>query len=438
MKKCLILIGIASAMLGSCQKEEGSDVGREPMDELVKADQGLKNVMLTLVSNGLGLDAAKEIHSSISKTEEFGLDEISYAKELLSPSPEKFNGAPVAKKIMRSFEGSRFNKVALLARGSSSGGFADKPSKVSSEGQPVEFDRLSLQEILSQDIQFYWPNHENWDGITLPLVALVSDEDVITAYRQEIGSDGNVVLVPVRMTEEDAEITPVLIIGNEEIPYEHVIDESVVILSSRNNSEEPLPISPTPSVTPLASTKASNTGRDIYTVYLGSFQATQHHEPWSRGGSEFRIHFTGTPDFEIKSEADKERIKNLTSTRVVYLDVRRRDVKRRTWFHFGTSQPLLTTWAPELVYGHLLMREEDPGSSIDLKVTLGLKYKALDIFKIEASTSIKSRDDIFNQMSVHRDFLLSTGNGYHNKNWTVYEAGGIYFTLPIVKHRVYN
>jgi len=182
-------------VFGSCQKDDGQDVQNEPVvDDLVKADPGLKNVMLTLVSNGLDLDAAREIHSSIAKTEEFGLDEISYAKELLSPSPEKFNGAPVAKKIMRSFEGSRFNKVALLARGSSLGGFTDKPSKVSSAGQPVEFDRLSLQEIVNQDIQFYWPNHEKWDGVTLPLIALVSDEDVITAYQQEVGDDGNVVL----------------------------------------------------------------------------------------------------------------------------------------------------------------------------------------------------------------------------------------------------
>jgi len=240
------------------------------------------------------------------------------------------------------------------------------------------------------------------------------------------------------MTEEDAETTPVLIIGNEEIPYEHVIDENVVILSSRNTSEEPLPISPTPSIAPLASTKPVDTGRDIYTVYLGSFMASQHHEPWSRGGSEFRIRFTGIHDFEIKTEADKERVKNMTSTRIVYLDIRRRDIKKRRWFHFGGSQPLLTTWSPELTYGHLYIYEEDPKIwNKPISATLGIKHKAID-FKIDVSFNVGNGDDEIAKMSLHKDFLLSTGNGYHNKNWLTYESRGIYFTLPIVKNKVYN
>jgi len=393
------------------------------MDELVQANPGLRNVMLTLVSNGLDLDAAREIHSSIAKTEEFGLDEISYAKELLSSTPEKFNGAPLAKMVLQSFDKGRPNKITFRAEVSSPRGFSDKPSKISFEGHPVAFDRLSRQEILGRDIQFYWPNHEKWDGVTLPLVALVSDEEVITAYRQEIRPDGNVVLVPVRMTEEDAEITPVLIIGNEEIPYEHVIDDNVVILGSANSSEEPLPISSTPSVTPLLDFVPP----DVYTLYLGSFRATQHYESWARGGSEFRMHFVGyNPHGRTLAETQP--------VKVLYINVRRRDIKKKTWFHFGTSRPLLTTWIPEQVYGDLLITEEDPAGAYEKSIDMhiGIKTEPLETFDWSKLYRIGGEDDIVGKRRIHKDFLLSTGNGYHNKNWTVYENGGIYYTLPII------
>ena len=119
------------------------------------------------------------------------------------------------------------------------------------------------------------------------------------------------------------------------------------------------------------------------------------------------------------------------------MDLSRKEAKKQLWYDFGISKPLLTTWSPELVFGHFLILEEDPGNFGPFKVTLGLKHGD-NSFNVEANFSIKSDDDKVVNMSLHKDFLLSTGNGFHNKNWTVFQSGGVQYTLPMIKNAVYQ
>lgn len=424
-KICICCMLVLSVLWQSCEKKSDDSLIIEDQknDPLVKEGE-LRNVLYTVLSNRLDLKAFKDIHKSVSKTKEIGLDEITYAKELFSNDVTKFNKAPVAKNLLKSFSKER---KALMSMGPLGG--VENPPKLIDETGPIVFEYLSPAEIMALNIQFYWPNHENWDGETLPLVAVASDDDVLTAYKEISDVKGNRKVVPVLMTEEDAESIPVLIIGNEEIDYSTVIDKNVIFLSGNNGGTliPPAPVAPPP----------VDTQRDIYTLYLGKFRAENLHEPWAKGGPEFIIQFSGTQDFEMKSIADTVRFKNLTSKIKYVISLTRKEAKKKKWYDFGLSKPLLTAWVPELVFGHLFMHEEDGGSLQDLKFNLGGDYKGVK-FGVDGTFKFKKGDDFIVSMSLHKDFLLSTGNGYHNGNWRVYESAGVYYTLPMVKHRVYK
>lgn len=422
MKKNVIAAILCSAALfSSCQKE--TEFERENL-VLSQNTQKLKDAMLTLASNRLSLKAYTELHSSISHSVEMGLDEISFAKELFSEKKEgKFKSSKISSEFVSSFKNG-----GLRASSKSSG---KRQGTITVEGKELEsFLKMSPEEIMKSNVQFYWPNHENWDGKTIPLVALASDDEIITAYRQEFLPNGDVNLSPIKMSEKDAETIPVLIIGEEEVSYETIASPRTVILK------------PTKKQVASLSTAAPSTGRDIHTLYIGKFRADQLHEPWSKGGPEWRISFVGTQDFEMKSAADTIRFKNLTSLNSYLYNPSRKEAKKKNWIDFGISKPLLTTWIPELVYGHFLIVEEDAAGIQNLKVNLGMEFKPKESaavkFGIEGTIPKKAKDDIIVNQSLHKDFLMSTGNGYHNKGWTVYESAGVYYTLPMIKNTIYK
>lgn len=348
MKKLskVFLIGLFPIAFFSCIKEDAplKDLPSITFDEKhSKKEKTLKDVMVTMVAHKMNLEMIKEIHASINKTKEFGLDDISYAKELFSPSENKFNKAAIAKSIIRLFtEKSNFHSIKKMA-----GNPVETQAPPVFEGSDaVEYLYMSPQEIVNNNIQFYWPNSENWDQNTMPLLAIVSEEEIINAYKQEIDINGTVHLTPVLLTEEDTENIPVLIIGNEEIQYELLDDPNVIIIGNG-----------TPTIPP------TDTGREIYTLYLGKFRAENLHEPWTRGGPEFIIQFAGTQDFELKTAADTIRFKNLTSKMRYVISMSRKEAKKKKTYEYGMSKPLLTTWIPELLFGHLSIIEEDQGTS---------------------------------------------------------------------------
>ena len=288
-----------------------------------------------------------------------GLDEISFAKELFSEKKAgKFKRAKLSPEFISSFK-------KLGPRASSKSSSENNNGSIKINGKELEsFLKMSPEDIMNSNIQFYWPNHKNWDGKTIPLIAVASDEEIITAYRQEFLPDGNVNLLPVKISEEDAETIPVLIIAEEEVSYETIASPKTIILKSMKKH-----------TAVKSAAVAASTGREIHTLYIGKFRADQLHEPWSKGGPEWRISFIGTQDFEMKSAIDTIRFKNLTSLNRYLYNPSRKEAKKKNWIDFGISKPLLTTWIPELVFGHFLIVEEDAGGLQDLKVNLGLEYK---------------------------------------------------------------
>lgn len=408
--KTTVLIAFLMLFFNACEKEKQV---KEDVEELVDNADQLKRALLSVIAKKIDVEAFKELHTSIARTKAFGLDEIAFSNELFAETNEKFNGAPIAKKLVSLFK-NRGERVSVR----------------NSAGRIMNFGYFSLEEIKESGLQFYWPNHELWDGVTVPLIGTTEGEGDLVAYERLLDEDGHIKLVEVLMTEEDAKKRPVVIIGPQEIDYELVEDENVVFVMA--DDYETLDVGMMANESPK-----EDTGRDIYTLYLGSFQAINLHEEWKRGGPEFMIHFAGTEDFEIKTDADTARVKNYTSKMLYVINLTRSEANERKMYDFGKSKPLLTSWSPELNFGHLLIREDDGGKEHDLKFNIGFKYKGIS-FGIEDSFTVNKADDIIVDMSLHKDFLQSTGNGYNDGKWTLYNSNDVYYTLPFIKNRVYD
>lgn len=427
MMKNLFAIGLIALLLvlSSCTKDTTlSELHNSTAIEDSNFESKLEQTLLGILAQKLDISAFKDIHRSISMTHKTGLDEISYAQELLSATANTFNKAPRPRNLIAQIAPAKDLRSSTNQQAKSK-----QPLLYFKDGQFIAYRPLSLERLKQEKIQFYWPNHDLWDGTSIPLLAITSAADTIIAYSTEQDAQGNIRLIPHQIQESDALKRPILIIGEEEIPYAYLLDpqtKNLLAVADKQTKK-----------TPTLSLMQQNVQRSIYTVYLGRFKAENLHEPWTRGGPEFIIQFAGTQDFEMKSMADTVRFKNLTSKTRWIFSLKRKEAKKRLWYDFGISKPLLTSWAPELVFGHLLIVEEDPGFKHAFKISLGGSFLG-NKFSIEDSFTIKSNDDMIASMSVHKDFLLSAGNGYPTKDWTVYESAGVFFTLPIVKNKVYD
>lgn len=398
MKKIYLIIGvcIASILLTNCNNNAPNELAQvitEPnvKEVTVSENSNLGKVAKVISLMGLDLDMVKEIKTNVEGSLKKGYDEEIMFKELLSQ--DQISTRSVATESNTSRFASRFTECFIQ----------EAPSMgLRSVTSPTDL----LEEMEAKGINLYWPYSEDWDGRTMPVIAVSPEDDSqdkCLAYKLKKAENGFILDEPIVVDEEYAMINPVWVINHAE-----VIDAPNVTVVPR---EEPK--------------KTENEKKLIKTVYLGSFQSTKQHDPWHKGGSEYYVE-AAAPTHKLQDGEIKVINDNIFRTRISFT---RKEIRRDTTREFGYGLPMVTDWQEELNQIAFFVFENDAslfGSSVDIELSATWKGET---YGLKVKLPFGSGDDDIAMVTYKRDYLFSTNN-YEKKTWNKYTSDGVYWTLP--------
>ena len=284
-------------------------------------------------------------------------------------------------------------------------------------------DGITLEELeaylIEHDMQVYWPNPEDWDGETAPVVTFdpMNDQEENVAYR--LAEDGARVGDLV-VDEAYAAENPTWVVNISEIPE---ASASLIIVDPGDGggggggSTCPAP----------PSTEPDN---DATLVKVGWFKTSKNWDSWFNGGSEIYVtHPEGKANYlnPLESEA-------LVTT--FYYHVHRADEDK--WINM--NHEYISNWKKDTRDQKLMMHEQDPYGPF--KFSGSVKFKIpIPGSEVVAEPSIgfeqtfKSNDPVIFLRHTDRDsyFLYNRDDIEAGTKdcWRVYKGGSeVLFTLP--------
>lgn len=276
-----------------------------------------------------------------------------------------------------------------------------------------EIVALDLSQLEESNLQIYWPYSENWDGVTPPTITfLPEDED----QEWNIGyfvEDGE---IDTLLVDEDfAEKRPLWVINLRDTIFKEYIPEGI---SGENQQFA----------------EAAAIGDPVYTTYLGKFMASEQHDAFWAGGSEFVV-LVGTPsDFSV-SESGRINFNSDIVRLPVYRS--RKDIRKKRWVDL--YQPIVSDWTDDIKEIAFVVVEEDQGSSANETVELSATWLGKE-YKFGFSLPTRSRDDIITNRKYARSYVFSTNNhlggDWKEGNWYNYTSRGVNWTVPYKIGRV--
>lgn len=394
MKNLFLLFLLVTFGLISCEQEELST----PNNPVTTKNSELKSVA-TIVSN-LEIDNnnCKEVHTAVSNALSYGLDEGYYFKEIMNEDNQK---------IMT-------KSVSSLSLGKTIRSYL-----TNTKSQSANNELISIDHLINSDIQIYWPYSENWDGVTLPAITFVpdnEDQEWNYAYKKN-GNKIDTIIVD----ETYMENNPVWIINKSEISYDDLPDfskgqfikgnicyASEIQAKSINN--------------PTIKTKAA--GEIVYTVHLGKLMSKHQYDSIWGGGSDFVVQMGAIEHMKIES------IVQLTSINptVTYIKIlrSRKDIKKQRWTEVNSI--LSSDWLPNENNAAFMLHEEDSGNSDDWEADLSVKIEDKD-YGFKVKLPLQNHDELIYKIVYSRNFMFSTNNN-NNGSWTEHTSGGVYWTMP--------
>lgn len=173
--KIIFTIYIATILLISCDKNElivdSNFSGIESQEHKVETSKDLSDLfkVAKIISEmGLTYNMVVEIKSNVESSLAKGYDEEITFKDILSPITEINYTRTNQVESKSEFAEKITQKIAALKLRSSN-----------------DVDLL-LERLISNGINLYWPYSENWDGVTVPVIAISPEDDneeVYVAYK---------------------------------------------------------------------------------------------------------------------------------------------------------------------------------------------------------------------------------------------------------------
>lgn len=354
----------------------------------VRTPQSLRAVGGVIAEMGINLDMVKSVHTSIVGYHKQGSDEHMALEDLFSSEARslKFN------------QGLDNFRNALIAEWNRQEGLRNF-----SWGGTT-----SLESFLKENnITLYWPNSDVWDGKTIPVIAVSTDNDLdesCVAYRLVKINNEYKVVESFLVDEAYAQNNPVWVINREALPYKQKEKSGL----------------------------RTSVGHRFATLYLGSLQPTQHHDAWHKGGDEYHIEVSGPKHIE---EDGKIRIidKQYVFTRQEFT---RKEIKRRSFREFKNSIILVSEWQRELNEIAVYIYENDASlyNQDNVKFKLSATWNGKE-FGVDTDLPFASGDDELYKGLWKANLIFSTGN-YRNNQWVQHNASGLLYTLPFETNRV--
>lgn len=375
-------------------------------EAIMNEQKVLNTVADILVQLPLNEENVSEVHSAVTSSLNYGIDEDYYFREILDNS--KYS------KIV--------SKSASTRNEFSSLGELMKKYVLSASTRTEKNDEIDLNSLAESDIQIYWPYSENWDGKSMPVITF-TPEDENQEWNYGYIKNGEKIDTII-INEDYAEQHPVWIISKSDISYDNLPEFSenkfekngISFLTSKKIETQNVPL-------PIAASS-----RNVYTVNLGEIMSTKQYDSIWGGGSEFIFQMGAAQNYQFNNGSLISFSPLVTCHRIC---LSRKQIKKKRWIN--VNQPIIPDWVPNMTEVAFMLIEDDGGSHRDINqnLTIALKDEYVDF---NVTLKMRSHDELIHRITYSHNYIFSTNNNLsgdnNNPQWFEFSSGGVHWTLP--------
>lgn len=395
----------------SCTKDELESLPKSELniDTKSAADQvELLTVVELLTSIEIDQSIMNEVKLGVDNSLKYGLDEEFRFTDMLNPRNSKLQRNVVVSKLINKMSEKLNTSRSLLGYYNSNSEFFD---------------------ILSQNnVQFYWPYSEDWDGNTLPTITYNAEngnEDWNYGFVYEKDKQGLIHIDTVIVNDDYIKKYPVWVVNRNETNYADLPDfESGEYIKNGVIFDQPVNVNGRNSVYP-PTWKPETDPNLIYSFYIQNMRVFKQHDGALAGGSEMVIKC-----------AYPATVGGMPSpVTVLRKNWSRKEISNSTIKSFST--PLISDWRPEQLQCGLKILEEDNGSGKIWEFKLGVVIADKN-YGVDAKIPFNNNDDEIVETIFNRSYINSTANVTLPNTtpywgiWKVYSEDGVAYSLPIL------
>ncbi len=250
-----------------------------------------------------------------------------------------------------------------------------------------------LDALTKSDIQIYWPNSEEWDGETLPIITFDPEDgsEVNIGFSLIVGDDGFRRVEEVIVDEATAERVPVWVVNRNS-------DAGFTSLEMMRREDPDWGEGGGNIIVKPSETKA---GAPSKCLILKEFTMKRNYDSWFAGASEFFVKIGYLPEFTASTEAELKLYNPLVTDFMIV--VKRNQVGKPQ----NINAIMMSDW-----YEHekvddacaLMITEDDGGTREDWS-TKAKVFVAGKSYGIEVSIPFNQRDDIVWRGMLTRNWL---------------------------------
>ena len=263
----------------------------------------------------------------------------------------------------------------------------------------IDPDRF-LEELMSSDIQIYWPFSDSWDGEGMPIITYDPEDgsDKNMGYRLVVNDDGSRSVESLVVDEALAEAEPVWVVNrNSDAGYATL---EMLRREDPDWGEGGGTIIVRPSCPETLKTRAEV---PVKSLILKDFTMNRSYDTWFAGASEFFVKTGSVEDFTASTEAE---LRLYSPTITDFLIV----VKRS---QIGEPLPfnamLVSDWTGQMTHCAFMITEDDGGTITEWNCTALVRI-ASKSYGFEIKIPFNSRDDVVWRGQLSSRWLEANSN----------------------------
>ena len=257
-----------------------------------------------------------------------------------------------------------------------------------------------LEELMSSDIQIYWPFSDSWDGEGMPIITYDPEDgsDKNMGYRLVVNDDGSRSVESLVVDEALAEAEPVWVVNrNSDAGYATL---EMLRREDPDWGEGGGTIIVRPSCPETLKTRAEI---PVKSLILKDFTMNRSYDTWFAGASEFFVKTGSVEDFTASTEAE---LRLYSPTITDFLIV----VKRS---QIGEPLPfnamLVSDWTGQMTHCAFMITEDDGGTITEWNCTALVRI-ASKSYGFEIKIPFNSRDDVVWRGQLSSRWLEANSN----------------------------
>lgn len=378
MKKLFYIFAVIAMALTACDKNETviqtEDLNGSTYTQEFANIQHLSSILCTISTN---IEIVKEVHQSVEKSLDFGLDETMYIDRVMNASSSS--------KV----------KSAL----------SENDTLCSSlKKRLIENAENKSLELLSIDgLEVYWPYSENWDGKSMPVICSVVpdfqyiDGDKVMAYKLSTSDNGEMTIDSLLVDENYAKTHPVWVVKNSEFSLSDL--DKIFKSEPTSKGISYIPRSKDVMKTPGRQAVSAATNSIVSETKIESIQSTVQHDDWLNGGSEYVLYwFFPTSSFGIATHQTNQ------------IQMSRSEISNKTIRTLDFDANF--DWFNGQEHNRLKIIEFDPGKDMSFEIKLSTSYHEKDkaetiTGEFKTTITVNENDDPIMDYTIPRTSMFT-------------------------------